>query len=82
MQIIHGGLLQVHALILEALAVIALCVIGKTWHKTHAFTPTVLAIVLAGLVLFAANNLPFVQSTACDAVKTAAHAGGAAEPGC
>lgn len=82
MGIVHGGLLQVHALILEALAVIALYVIGKTWHKTHAFTPVLLAIVLAGIVLFAANNLPFVQSTACDAVKTAAQTGGTTAPNC
>lgn len=82
MGIIHGGLLQAHALILEGLAVIALYAIGKTWHKTHAFTPVLLAIVLAGIVLFAANNLAFVQSTACDAVKTAATTGGAAAPSC
>jgi hypothetical protein len=82
MGILHGGLLQVHSLILEALTVVGLWMIAKTVHKTHAFTPTVVVILLVGLTLFAANNLPFIQSTACDAVKAAAHTGGAAEPGC
>lgn len=82
MGIAHGGLLTIHALILESLVVIGLWFIVKTMHKTHALTPTLGAILLVGIVLFAANNLPFVQSTACDAIKTAAHAGGAAEPGC
>lgn len=77
MPIVHGGLLTVKSLILEGLGVIAIYAIVKTWHKTHAFTPTVLAMVLAGLVLFGANNLLFIQNTACDAVRTAAQTGGA-----
>lgn len=82
MPIVHGGLLTIHALILEGLGVFAVYAIAKTWHKTHAFTPTVLAIVLAGIVLFAVNDLPFVQSTACNAVKTAAQTGGGTAPNC
>lgn len=82
MGIIHGGLLELHNIILEALIVVGLYMIAKTVHKTHAFTPTILVIVLVGLTLFAANNLTFLQSTTCDMVKAAAHTGGAPAPGC
>ena len=82
MGVIHGGLLEIHNIIIEALGIISLFIIVKTWHKTHAFVPVALVIVLAGLVWFAANNSSFIGGTVCDAVKTAAQTGGATAPSC
>jgi hypothetical protein len=82
MPIIHGGLTEAQSVILEALGVIALYFLVKTLHKTHAFTPVCIAVLLVGTVWFAAHNIPFVGSVVCDFVKTAASAGGGTAPTC
>lgn len=81
-QILQGGLSELQALVLAALVVICILAIVVVFHKTRAFVPVLITVVLCGLVLFAANNAPFLQKQACQAVADAARTGGTSGPTC
>jgi hypothetical protein len=56
-----GMLAQIKVLILLGLGVLAVWAIAQTFHRSRAVVPTLGMAVLAGAVLWVANNITTIQ---------------------
>lgn len=61
---------DVQGLVITAIALMAVILIASTWWTTKALVPTVTALLLAGLVLWAVSNVDWFQARIGDEVQT------------
>ncbi len=83
-----GMLAEIKVLILLGLGVLAVWAIAQTFHRSRAVVPTLGMAVLAGAVLWVANNITTIQdrvgtdlSAPAPSVSTPASAGAPAAAG-
>jgi len=72
---------EVQDLLTAAVVVVAIGIILATWAKTRAIVPTLSAIILAGFVVWAVNNVDFIQDLVGEDIVEESGLPAAAAPG-
>lgn len=57
----NAKVVQIKALVIAVAALLAVVAVVLTWWRTKAAVPTLVTLLLAGLVLYAVNNMDFFQ---------------------
>jgi hypothetical protein len=60
-QILENVIQDAEVLLRAGLAVLALAMIGAVWVRTRSLMPVLGAVLLSAVVLYAVNNMTFLQ---------------------
>ena len=60
-ELLHGEIAKVEALVQAGVALMALIMIVVVWARTKAFVPTIGAVLFGALVTWAVHNVDFLE---------------------